>query len=172
VTQNVTTYSSIIDVANPGMTLKPGMTANIRIEIARRTGVLRVANAALRFRPTAEIFTALKMPQPSGRQGQSGRAGASDRSSNGSAARGGAGASSGGRNVWVYSNGTLAPVPVRLGISDGTVTELLESALPVGALVVTDVSSSTAQAATTTKRTTSPLTPSRPVGGPGGPPPM
>ncbi len=52
VVQNVTTYATIIDVPNPQLKLKPGMTANVKVEIAKRTDVLRVPNAALRFRPT------------------------------------------------------------------------------------------------------------------------
>ena len=57
--QNVVTYSTLIDVPNPDYRLMPGMTANLNIEIARRTNVLRVPNAALRFRPTRDTFTAL-----------------------------------------------------------------------------------------------------------------
>jgi HlyD family secretion protein len=62
--QNVVTYSTVIDVPNPDYRLTPGMTANVVIEIARRTNVLRVPNAALRFRPTKEIFEALHQPMP------------------------------------------------------------------------------------------------------------
>jgi len=62
--QNVVTYSTVIDVPNPDLRLKPGMTANVNIEIARRSNVLRVPNAALRFRPTKDIFDALKQPMP------------------------------------------------------------------------------------------------------------
>lgn len=47
---NVVTYETIIDVSNDDLKLKPGMTANVSIVIARRDGVLRVANAALRVR--------------------------------------------------------------------------------------------------------------------------
>jgi HlyD family secretion protein len=65
--QNVVTYQTVIDVPNPDLKLKPGMTANVNIEIARRTNVVRVPNTALRFRPTAEIFTALgQTPPPTG----------------------------------------------------------------------------------------------------------
>ena len=48
--QSVVVYSTIIDVSNEGHRLKPGMTANVSIIIARRTGVLKVANAVLRAR--------------------------------------------------------------------------------------------------------------------------
>jgi HlyD family secretion protein len=50
--QNVVTYSAVIDVANPELKLRPGMTANITIPVARRDDVLTVPNAALRFNPT------------------------------------------------------------------------------------------------------------------------
>ena len=71
--QNVVTYQTVIDVPNPGLKLKPGMTANVNIEIARRSDVIRVPNTALRFRPTAEIFTALGQEPPPGGFGGRGR---------------------------------------------------------------------------------------------------
>jgi HlyD family secretion protein len=64
VVQNVTTYGTVIDVPNQELKLKPGMTANVKIEIARRTDVLRIPNAALRFRPTPDVFAALNQPAP------------------------------------------------------------------------------------------------------------
>jgi HlyD family secretion protein len=51
VIQNVVTYIAVIAAPNPDLTLLPGMTANVRIVTARREDVLRVPNAALRFRP-------------------------------------------------------------------------------------------------------------------------
>ncbi|MEO6239393.1 MAG: efflux RND transporter periplasmic adaptor subunit [Vicinamibacterales bacterium] len=62
--QNVVTYATVIDVPNPELKLKPGMTANVTIEISRRDNVLRVPNAAIRFRPTKDIFEALNQPVP------------------------------------------------------------------------------------------------------------
>jgi HlyD family secretion protein len=62
--QNVVTYSTVILVSNPERKLKPGMTANVTVEIARRSNVLRIPAAALRFRPTADHFTALNLPVP------------------------------------------------------------------------------------------------------------
>jgi HlyD family secretion protein len=64
VVQNVTTYGTVIDVPNAQLKLKPGMTANVKVEIAKRSEALRVANAALRFRPTAEVFAALNQQVP------------------------------------------------------------------------------------------------------------
>jgi HlyD family secretion protein len=62
--QNVVTYQTVINVPNAQLKLKPGMTANVIIEIARKTNVLRMPAAATRFRPTAEIFAALKQAPP------------------------------------------------------------------------------------------------------------
>jgi HlyD family secretion protein len=54
VNQNVITYPVMIEVPNPDGKLRPSMTANVTIEVARVQDVLRVPNAALRFRPTTE----------------------------------------------------------------------------------------------------------------------
>ncbi|HWP99590.1 MAG TPA: efflux RND transporter periplasmic adaptor subunit, partial [Vicinamibacterales bacterium] len=77
VVQNVVTYAAVIDVPNPELKLKPGMTANVTIEIARRAGVLRVPNMALRFRPTQEMLAALgqREPAPDGPEAVTARAG-------------------------------------------------------------------------------------------------
>src|SRR5262249_14684819 len=64
VVQNVTTYGTVISVPNTELKLKPGMTANVKIEIAKKTEILRVPNAALRFRPTNDVFTALNQAVP------------------------------------------------------------------------------------------------------------
>ena len=61
--QNVVTYNAVIDVPNPDLRLKPGMTANVKIVIDKAENVLRVSNAAVRFRPAlsdAEMAEAFK----------------------------------------------------------------------------------------------------------------
>jgi HlyD family secretion protein len=73
VVQNVTTYGTVIDVPNIELKLKPGMTANVKVEIAKRTNVLRVPSGALRFRPTAEVFAALNQTPPPEATSGSGR---------------------------------------------------------------------------------------------------
>jgi len=91
VVQNVTTYGTVITVPNRELKLKPGMTANVKIEIAKRTNVLRVPNAALRFRPTEEIFAALEQTPPpeaaafAGRGGRGGNGGGFGRGGGGNA---------------------------------------------------------------------------------------
>ena len=51
IVQNVVTYDVVIQVDNQDLKLKPGMTANVSVMIAHREGVLKIPNAALRFRP-------------------------------------------------------------------------------------------------------------------------
>ncbi len=63
--QNVVIYTAIISFANPRMELLPGMTATLRVITDRREGVLRVPNAALRWRP-AGTAPAEPRPQPQG----------------------------------------------------------------------------------------------------------
>ena len=57
--------------------LKPGMTANVGIEINKKTDVIRIPATAVRFRPTEEIFAAFNQPvpaemQPRGQRGATG----------------------------------------------------------------------------------------------------
>jgi HlyD family secretion protein len=54
IVQNVVTYSVVIDAPNRDLTLKPGMTANVTIEVARRDDALRVPATALRFTPAGQ----------------------------------------------------------------------------------------------------------------------
>jgi HlyD family secretion protein len=109
--QNVVTYSTVIDVPNPDLKLKPGMTAQVTIEIARRENVLRIPNAALRFRPSKDIFEALHQAVPPElERGFGGRRG--DRQNAGAGAPSGgpvAGAPSGGPAAGAPSGGPAGP---------------------------------------------------------------
>jgi HlyD family secretion protein len=61
IVQNVVTYPVMLDVPNPDLKLKPGMTANVLIPVDERRGTLKVPNAALRFRPDpADLLPAAK----------------------------------------------------------------------------------------------------------------
>jgi HlyD family secretion protein len=62
--QNVVSYTTMIDVPNEDLRLKPGMTANVTVQIAASENVLRVPNSALRFAPTPELFAALGQEPP------------------------------------------------------------------------------------------------------------
>jgi HlyD family secretion protein len=71
VVQNVVTYTVVIGVDNPGERLLPGMTANVKLVYAEKPNVLRVPNAALRFRPAGDTGPAASS---TGRGGQPGAA--------------------------------------------------------------------------------------------------
>jgi HlyD family secretion protein len=64
IVNNVTTYATIVSVPNKELRLKPGMTTNLKIQVAKRLDVLRVPNTALRFRPSLDAFAALNQPVP------------------------------------------------------------------------------------------------------------
>ena len=66
--QNVVSYATVIEVANPELMLRPGMTASISIIAAHKKDVLRVANAALRFKPDPEDKDFSKNQAPSDNQ--------------------------------------------------------------------------------------------------------
>jgi HlyD family secretion protein len=70
--QNVVTYTVIIGVDNPGERLLPGMTANVKLVYAEKPNVLRVPNAALRFRPAGDTGP---VTPPGGRGGPPGGGG-------------------------------------------------------------------------------------------------
>jgi HlyD family secretion protein len=97
VTQNVITYPVIIEVPNPDNKLRPSMTANVTIEVATVRDVLRVPNAALRFKPAGQEASTTPGTAQGGRQGRGG-AGQSGggATAGGGASSGAAGGSAGG----------------------------------------------------------------------------
>lgn len=106
-TQGVVTYAAIIDVENPDLKLRPGMTATVTVTSGEAKEVMRVPNAALRFRPTPPMDEAGKPipqdPLPKLAPGE-------------------------GR-VWVLTDDTpgkekIEPRLVQIGISDGINTVL------------------------------------------------
>lgn len=126
--QDVVTYDTVINVANPDLKLRPGMTANVAVRVASRQGVVRVPANALLFKPNAELFAALHEPEPSAARTQA------------PATRGRSAAKDG--VVWVFRKDRLLPVAVRTGVSDGTNTELSAGDLRPGDAVVLNVVSS------------------------------
>jgi HlyD family secretion protein len=125
--QNVVTYDAVIDVDNPELKLKPGMTASVTVVVAQREDVLRIPNAALRFRPSAELQRQIPAdfrtdPSP-------------DR-----------------RIAWVLRGDEPQPVSLRVGLSDGTVTEVVEGALQPGNKLVSDVKNGTGTGANAAPR--------------------
>jgi len=115
--QNVVTYDVVITVANPDLKLFPGMTANVNILVAKHDNVLKVPNAALRFRPPDQ--PAAKSARKGGAKGAGHRAGT-------------------GQVVWVLDLNSRNPRPVTIqtGLSDGTYTEVTGGDLEPGDQVV------------------------------------
>lgn len=130
--QNVVTYDAVIDVNNPELKLRPGMTANVTFVHEQRLDALRIVNAALRFKPTPELLRPGKKPEQGARPATltSTRARAKheeavDR-----------------RTLWVLRGGKPVSVSVKTGITDGSHTEIVEGALQEGDQVIIDVAGS------------------------------
>lgn len=145
VVSNVVTYVTVIEVANPDLRLKPGMTASVKVEVARRSQALRVPNGALRLRPTAGQLEALGLrieaPQVSPRPAGATRA----------------------PSVWRSIGGRLERVPIQTGISDGAFTEVLP-----GRLMADDTVATAIVTAAKTTGTAGPLAGTTPRGRGGG----
>src|SRR5262245_12355330 len=72
--QNVVTYDAVIDVDNSDLKLKPGMTTNVTVVVAEKDDVLKVPNAALRFKPPPELIQETKVAaQPGGKDAAGGQ---------------------------------------------------------------------------------------------------
>jgi HlyD family secretion protein len=146
--QNVVTYPVVIRADNPEGKLYPGMTANIICEVARQTGVLKVPNAALRFKPAAAEGT--------GKRAATGEAGRTRPAGSGEAKR------VPRSKVWVESNPEGKPVPivVKTGITDGNFTEVEAEQLQAGQEVIIGLAE-TGAAATATVNPFAPQMPGR-----------
>ena len=109
-TNNVVTYEVVISAPNSDLKLKPGLTASVTIYTFERNGVICVPTKALRFTPTKEtIGKERKMVDCEGKN-----------------------------KVWTLEGNTLRAHAVRLGMSDGTSTEIV-SGIGKGAEVITDI---------------------------------
>ena len=109
VVQNVVTYDVVVSAPNPDLLLLPGLTANVRVVTAERTGVLQIPNSALRYGQAQAAKAAVGAAAPPA------------------------------GTVQVYTvgpDGTPQPVTVKLGISDGNATEMVEGSLNEGQQLV------------------------------------
>jgi HlyD family secretion protein len=165
VESNVVSYTTIIDVPNPSMKLKPGMTATVNVEVARADDVLKVPTSALRFAPegaesaagTSAASDGSRPRATSGSGGTTGVAGTSG--SMGRDPRSGTGGARRAR-IWVLDeNGQPKPVPVTPGVSDGATTALVEAPIAEGTQVITGMASATVTASGA--QSTSPFLPQR-----------
>jgi HlyD family secretion protein len=131
---NVVTYAAMIAAENPQLKLKPGMTAALTVETARRDDVLRVPSAALRFKPSAAVLAALSQPEEAATRQKAGRpVGTSGDTKGPKPAT--SGSASG--TVWTFDGESLAPGLVTVGASDATFTEIVDGPLKEGDRVVT-----------------------------------
>lgn len=114
VVSNVVSYTVVISAANPDLILLPGMTANVRIVTAKKDDTLKVANAALRFRPPAgggEKSALTGRPSGAGSMGDA--------------------------KLWVPgADGKPTAIEVKTGISDGSQTEILAGDIAAGREVI------------------------------------
>jgi HlyD family secretion protein len=122
ITQNVVTYVVVVNVDNGDLKLKPGMTANVSVEVARKDDVLKLPPVALRFKPKSNGDEPKEK-----RQADSPREG---------------GGKSGGRKgdnglqVYILKENKPVAVPVKTGIANNTSIELVEGTLKEGAKVI------------------------------------
>lgn len=166
--QNVVTYNVVIDVSNPEQKLKPGMTANLTITIDERNNVLKVPNSALRFTPqdaTAQRSGNANGGGNSNSQGRRRQADNANGADNSSSPPGGEGRFAPStapvlagqtRLVWVLgADGKPQSRRIKVGLTDGAATEVVEGNLHEGEMVITGqtLSSSTTQ----TNQTAAPL---------------
>jgi HlyD family secretion protein len=140
--QNVVTYNTVIDFANPDLKLFPGMTAYITIPVASTSNVVRVPNGALRYKPdlSAEEIRTLYQKYGLADRASAPVAGAGGdvpgKQTRTDAPGQGAGGNDGGQTrtplfdgavLWkLRPDSTLEPVKIRTGITDHTVTEVAE----------------------------------------------
>ncbi len=176
VTQNVVTYTTIVEVENPGMKLLPGMTATVNIITGEAKGVLRVPNAALRFTPPIAAEEIQRIMKEAGermmakRKAEAGEAESGQIpgqkieggprmmfSQGGSMPQGMQGAGGGQRSsrrpsmVWYLDeNGKLNVAFIRPGVTDNSYTEILRGDLKEGQEVLIGTESSPANRAATT----------------------
>jgi HlyD family secretion protein len=161
--QNVVTYNVVIDVSNPEQKLKPGMTANLIVTIDERNNVLKVPNAALRFTPTDASGQRIGGGAGTA-SGQSWRRPQGD-NANGSSQQGDAGQRQFApasapvlegqtRVVWVLGqDGKPQSRRIKVGLTDGAATEVVEGDLNEGDMVIIGQTISGANKTATTQST-------------------
>ena len=158
--QNVVTYNVVIDVHNPELKLRPGMTANLTMTVAERNDIVKVPNAALRFRPQGMTPEQIReaMRGARGEQAKNEQQGDAPKAETkipaGEGLSVGRGTRGGGegrrvasstdavlegqtRIVWVLGT-EQKPQPrrIKIGITDGSTTEVLEGNLNEGDLLI------------------------------------
>lgn len=136
-TNQVVSYSATLAVSNPDIQLRPGMTATAEITTTQKTNVLLVPNGALRFRPTTPA---------AGSQGGIASAFGPPRLNRGGPRTANAGRGATQTLYVLEADGSIKPVEVRTGDTNGTLTEITGGDLKPGQKVVTGELSAAAAA--------------------------
>lgn len=126
ISQSVVTYNVVISVKNPGLRLRPGMTANASIIAGHKDSVLKIPNAALRFKPPDRKEDRGLFRERKGVAGDNKREKANQSLP----------------TIWVLEKDILRPANVRLGISDGQYSEVISGDIKEGEDVVLEVNRS------------------------------
>lgn len=147
---NVVSYTAVVDVNNPEGRLLPGMTATVEFLIETADDVMKVANAALRFRPNQQMMEEMRARMAAQRavsddstQRGGGQAGTWSQSGGGggwASAGGSRGASDRAMLWYLDETGNISVLPVRTGITDGSMTEVLARQAEEGMQIIAGVS--------------------------------
>ena len=128
--QNVVTYDVVVAVDNGDLRLKPGMTANVSIVVARRDDVLTVPNAALRFTP----------PRQDRREAKPAEDRSGSKNTGTSLVMPSKGAAVAQKPVWLETpSGDLTSIPLQIGISDGSLSEVIGGEVQEGDHVIVGI---------------------------------
>ena len=127
INQNVVTYITVVNVDNSDLKLKPGMTANVSIEVARKEDVLKLPPAALRFKPKSRGDEPREKRQAGAPSPGAGRE---------AGGRPGGRKGTGGQQVYILQDNAPLAVPVKTGIANNSSIELVESTLKEGDEVI------------------------------------
>lgn len=130
--QNVVTYDTIIDFANPDLKLFPGMTAYVTIPVATAQDALKLPNTALRYKPPMAPEEILAMYKQYGIENNERKKATEDPAASDGGNKGGGGTQNQPRTprsdsavVWkLRADNTMEPVKVSLGITDHSYTEV------------------------------------------------
>ncbi|HVH44765.1 MAG TPA: efflux RND transporter periplasmic adaptor subunit [Labilithrix sp.] len=140
--QNVVTYDAVIDVDNDDLRLRPGMTATTTIVFAEKSDVLVIPNAAMRFKPPAEVASAVASGAPPSGPAASLSVTAAGADAPSAKPRGrrppGEKGDSPERTLYVLRSGRPETASVTTGLSDGTSTEVVSGELKEGDLVIVE----------------------------------
>ena len=147
---NVVTYPVIVDVSNEDLALLPGMTAEVRVQVAEARDALRVPSSALRFRPELLGMNGKPGARPGMAGGGAGAPGMGGRPGQDQRTRGSEGAGKGGRSARVYlapakPGGMPEAVEFTPGLTDGQYVEVTKGELAEGTKIVVGLATSQAQ---------------------------